>query len=352
MRAPGRSCPTSYRYGRRSLAGKASLRADSLWVAGGLYGNPFALQALLEAYDREPGTKALVFNGDFHWFDVDAGDFELINDAVLGFHATRGNVETELAAPGPDAGCGCGYPDWVGDDTVRRSNRIMERLRATARSLPHTPVRLAALPMHLIAHVGGARIAIVHGDADSLAGWAFSQEALATRTGLVDAARAFDETGADVFASSHTCLPVLQGFPGDRALINNGAAGMPNFRGLRFGLATRIACSPHTEALYGVRCGKVYAEAIPLSYDAAAWERKFLAQWPANSDAHCSYYDRIVNGPDYSIEAAVRLTAAAQAATGQDVRRLPVTPRAFEKSNRIEELISPSSNCDSKGEPS
>src|SRR3989442_15752254 len=99
MLSPGRSCPTSYRYGPDALRGAPSLHADSLWIAGGLYGNPFALEALLEAYEREPGRKALVFNGDFHWFDVDAGDFGRINDAVLAFHAPRGNVETELATP-------------------------------------------------------------------------------------------------------------------------------------------------------------------------------------------------------------------------------------------------------------
>src|SRR3989442_10029095 len=82
MLAPGRSCPTSYRYGPRALRGEPSVHAESLWIAGGLYGNPFALEALLEAYEREPGTKALVFNGDFHWFDVEAPDFGRINDVV------------------------------------------------------------------------------------------------------------------------------------------------------------------------------------------------------------------------------------------------------------------------------
>jgi hypothetical protein len=32
---------------------------------------------------------------------------------------------------------------------------------------------------------------------------------------------------ADVFASSHTCLLVLQAFGNGRFVINNGAAGMP-----------------------------------------------------------------------------------------------------------------------------
>src|SRR3989454_11942566 len=168
---PGRSCPRSYFFGPQALAGEARLSVDSLWVAGGLYGNPFALDALLEAYDREGGAKALVFNGDFHWFDVDPLEFGRIDAAVLGFHALRGNVETELAAPGADAGCGCGYPDWVDDATVERSNRILERLRATAQSRQAGLRRLAALPMHTVAHIGNERVAVAHGDYASLAGW-------------------------------------------------------------------------------------------------------------------------------------------------------------------------------------
>ncbi|MGH8724743.1 MAG: hypothetical protein ACREU1_07770, partial [Burkholderiales bacterium] len=113
---PGRGCPLSYRYDAAAAFNKIDLRAETLWIAGGLYGNPFALERLLELHGREPGPKALVFNGDFHWFDVE--DFIAIDDAVRAHPATRGNVETELAAPFAGAGCGCGYPDWVGDGTV------------------------------------------------------------------------------------------------------------------------------------------------------------------------------------------------------------------------------------------
>jgi hypothetical protein len=304
------------------LRGEPSLHADSLWIAGGLYGNPFALEALLEAYEREPGRKALVFNGDFHWFDVDAADFGRINEVVLAFHATRGNVETELATPQDGVGCGCGYPGWVGDETVQRSNRIIERLRATAERLPHTLAPLRALPMHLVARVGDARIAIVHGDADSLAGWGFSQEALATEEGSRTARAAFDAAGAGVFASSHTCLPVLQRFPGGKVLVNNGAAGMPNFLGERYGLATRIALTAPTESIHGVRCGALFIDAISVRYDQAAWQRRFLEHWPAGSDAYASYFRRIIDGPEYSRESALRVIS------GPDLQRQIITTLA------------------------
>jgi hypothetical protein len=278
-----------------------------LWVVGGLYGNPFALESLIATYERDPAEKALIFNGDFHWFDAETDEFDAINEAVLSFHATRGNVETELFDPGDGMGCGCAYPDWVDDGTVARSNRIIERLRTAARRVPDALARLASLPMHMRVDVGDTRVAVVHGDADSLAGWGFSQETLATPAGYDAALRAFSGAGVDVFASSHSCLPVLQAFPDERVLINNGAAGMPNFRRALFGIATRIALTASDDAFYRTRVGSTFVEAVPLRYDAGAWERHFLARWPAGSDAHASYHERIGSGPSYGIEQAVRL---------------------------------------------
>jgi hypothetical protein len=61
----GTSCPLVYRYQPEALAQPAELKADTLYVVGGLYGNPAALRALLERTDREPGgAPAIVFNGD------------------------------------------------------------------------------------------------------------------------------------------------------------------------------------------------------------------------------------------------------------------------------------------------
>lgn len=303
---PGRSCPLAYRYGATALAAAASLRSDTLWVAGGLYGNSDALERILADFDAEPGEKRLVFNGDFHWFDVAHEEFAAIERGVSAHRATRGNIEAELARPAKGAGCGCAYPDWVGDDTVERSNRMIERLRATAQAFPAARRRLAALPMFLVAEVGGVRVGIVHGDADALAGWGFSQETLASPEGLCAAERAFDASGVRIFASSHSCLPVLQGFGGDRVLINNGATGMANFEHTRFGVATRISVSRSASALYRMRVGPVYVEAIAVEFDAQAWTRRFLEQWPPGSDAHASYFTRIASGPSYRLEQALR----------------------------------------------
>lgn len=304
---PGRSCPLSYRYGAQSLARPAAIEAETLYLAGGLYGNPFALDALLRMVAAEPAAQ-LVFNGDFNWFDIDDASFERINREVLAHHAIRGNVETELLAADGAAGCGCGYPDYVADADVARSNAIMGVLAGTARRHPALAARLVALPMNLIAQVAGVRVGIVHGDADSLAGWSFGEEA-------IDAAqvvRMFERAQVRVFASSHTCLPVAQVFAtatGPCALINNGAAGMPNFAGTRFGVVTRLSARPAPPAagaLYGTVVEGMHIDALPLHIDDSAWLAHFDRHWPADSSAALSYRQRILNGPSFAQRQAMR----------------------------------------------
>jgi hypothetical protein len=308
---PGRSCPLHYRYRPSDLARPATDRCNVLYVVGGLYGNVQALQRVIELFERERGDKRLLFNGDFHWFDVDAQAFEQIQRGVLAFDAMRGNVETELAAPdheGGDAGCGCAYPEWVAGSVVERSNRILARLRDTARGLSGACAAMQALPMWRRIDVGDTRVAIVHGDAQSLSGWGFAQETLHDAAAQRIARRWFDEARVDVFASSHTCLPVFHAFD-DRLLLNNGAAGMPNFAGAREGLLTRIATCPFDGAQhrFGIEQGGLHFDAIAIDYDHAAWQRSFLAQWPAGSDAFASYASRIADGPDYHVADALRL---------------------------------------------
>jgi len=98
--------------------------------------------------------------------------------------------------------------------------------------------------------------------------------------------------------------------PRHRVVANNGAAGMPNFAGTHFGLATRISVARSRDALYRVAAGNLAVEAIALRYDPRAWEALFLAQWPQGSEAHRSYYQRIANGPRYSLERALRALPA------------------------------------------
>lgn len=306
---PGRSCPLHYRYPPASLKRAPEVVADTLYVIGGLYGNQQALQAVNTLAAAESAAVTLVFNGDFNWFDIDAAGFAAINEGVLAHHALRGNVETELAGDDDAAGCGCGYPDNVSDAEVGRSNAMLAQLRETARSRPELRVQLATLPMNLIAEVGGLRVAIVHGDCESLAGWAYDESALRDDSGIARAASHFAATGARIIASSHTCLPValrLDTPAGACALFNNGAAGMPNFAGTQFGVITRIATTPATAALYGTVVDGVHIDALAVEYDHAQWQREFAANWPEGSAGHLSYHQRIVTGPRYGINQAMR----------------------------------------------
>lgn len=314
--AAGRSCPLHYRYAPSVFASEAPehlARLDVLYVVGGLYGNEAALQRVIELFGRERGRARLVFNGDFHWFDADPALFTRIQQTVLRFDALRGNVETELAddSSDADAGCGCAYPDWVGDLVVERSNRIHHALRRCV--TPEQQRELRSLPMWQRADVGALRLGLVHGDAQSLAGWGFAQEHLLDAAHREEVQRWFDEAGVHAFASTHTCLPVFQRLSAGpdahaRWVFNNGATGMPNFQGDAAGLITRIARSPFTgpERRFGVVERDVHIDAIAIETDGAAWQQQFQQLWPEGSDAHASYFNRIQHGPAYQPQDAVR----------------------------------------------
>ena len=327
--APGRVCPVHYLYAPANLARAAQLHAETLYVVGGLYGNPFALDALQELIAIEPGPVEIVFNGDFHWFDHDGSLFCDISEHVLRHTAIRGNVETQLAALNDAAGCGCAYPEWVDDIVVERSNTIEAALRCTARQFPSLMQGMADLPMNLVAQVGDARIAIVHGDGVSLAGWGFSRRELETARGAQRAAQWLHAANADVFACTHTCEPLLlalnattscgstsastaKSSPGNGAhhgvIVNNGAAGMPNFKGSRYGVITRIATHAAPEnmpTLYGTQIAGVHVDSLALHYAPHKWWSLFESLWPPNSPAHLSYGSRIHDGGELSLAQAV-----------------------------------------------
>ena len=297
MSEAGRVCPLRYRYGAEALAGAPEHMAETLYVVGGLYGNPFALDAVEALADGEAGPVSIVFNGDFNWFNVDDADFAAINRRVLAHPAILGNVEAELGEAGDEAGCGCAYPDSVDAQTVARSNHIHARLKATAARHPEIVAALDRLPMFARWRVGALRVGVVHGDADSLAGWGFDPSALddPARRDWIEAC--FSRARVEVFASSHTCAAGLRAFGGG-VVINNGAAGMGNVPGDARGRITRIstrAC-PHP-SLGGVVREGVHIDALPLAFDGAAWREAFLANWPAGSDAHRSYFERIAGEP-------------------------------------------------------
>jgi len=304
MSGPGRHCPSHYRYRPRELCKRTEpAQADVVYVAGGLYGNRLALDALegLAARDRKQGLGVrLEFNGDFHWFDVDPATFEEINRRVLRHGAIVGNVELELVEPDEDAGCGCAYPAWIPESVVARSNRIIERLRATARNLPGACGALRALPRHKCLDLGGQRILILHGDPESLAGWGLARESLAMPGHQQRVAGWLRETGVSLIACSHTCLPALWRVApgrGEGLVANNGSAGMGNLLGDHRGLVTRISRgAPSPSAVCRARCGDLLVELVALQFGRHEWWSLFRHWWPAGSPADLSYGRRIRHG--------------------------------------------------------
>jgi len=315
----GRVCPRDYYYAPSAFDRPPEIVADVLYVIGGLYGNLQALDTLERLLADERAAPTAVLNGDFHWFDAETSWFAEVERRVVSYLALRGNIETEIARISDvGAGCGCAYPPYVADDVVARSNAILTALRTATPATTAAAQRLGALPMHLVAVVGDLRVGLVHGDATSLGGWRFDRAALddeAARPWLADI-RA--RSRIDVFASTHTCVPALRIFSlprGRVTVINNGAAGMPNFAQQRTGLVTRIATkpSPHSP-LYGIARDGVHIDAIPLPYDTTAFLDRFLARWPAGSPAYESYYQRITAGPADTTASAATASTRAQAA--------------------------------------
>jgi hypothetical protein len=188
-------------------------------------------------------------------------------------------------------------------------------LRETARAMPEVRARLAALPMHLVARVGDARVGIVHGDAASLAGWGFAHDRLADPAHARWVENAFRDARVDAFASSHTCLPVLHTLEVDgarRVIANNGAAGMPNFAGTRHGIVTRIGVAPFEgpERFDGAVVAGAHVDLLRLLYDHERWLARFRAAWPAGSTAHTSYHRRITDGPRFEARSPAVLSQA------------------------------------------
>lgn len=300
----GRSCPLRYRYSPKAIAAIPRIEAHTLYVVGGLYGNVHALDAIEKMAAAESMPVRICFNGDFNWFNVDDESFQAVMTRVLRHDAILGNVEAEFGTHGAEEGCGCAYPDSVGADVVERSNRIHARLKQTALAHPALIAPLEHLPMFTRYQLGDCRVGVVHGDAQSLAGWRFSRSELIEAANQPELVDMFLEAQVDVFASSHTCEPIVHrieqaGRP--MVVINNGAAGMPNETGERSGRVTRVSLTPlsaygaaQTKVLSRVQVAGVEVAAVSLPYDHDAWRTQFLRHWPEGSDAYTSYYARIM----------------------------------------------------------
>jgi diadenosine tetraphosphatase ApaH/serine/threonine PP2A family protein phosphatase len=241
----------------------------------------------------------ILFNGDFNWFNTDDELFTAINRRLLKYDAMLGNVEYELATPSPEAGCGCAYPEFVEEAVVERSNRIMGPLQKVAGRHAGIQEQLRQLPRWRSLILGGLKVLVLHGDPESLAGWGLSRESLLA-LGDRQLADWFRRTGADVIASTHTCLPVTWSGEVDgqhRLFMNNGSAGMGNLQDDGRGLITRLSAHPSLQTpVVEHQLGSMKLSLESVAFDLAGWLELFDRLWPPGSDAELSYRQRIISG--------------------------------------------------------
>lgn len=296
----GRACPVDYRIAADAFAGPAAQACDILYVVGGLYGNPFALDAIEEMLKAEdPGKKTLVvFNGDAHWFDKTAENFESLERRLQGYLPLVGNVEAELRRQEDvGVGCGCAYPECTSDESVSRSNRIHRMLSIAVDEHPELKEMLEGRPATLTVAVEGKKIGITHGDEKFIGGWDCSRESLQDIMRQDELDTFMRDNNIDVFVTTHTCAPVALTLARG-VMINNGAAGLPNFLGDDFGLCIRIAAEPVEDSMFETTIDGLHVQAVPVRYDNAAYVEWFDSLWNETSPAAISYRDRIVKGPD------------------------------------------------------
>ena len=111
--------------------------------------------------------------------------------------------------------------------------------------------------------VASKKVAVTHGDEKLIGGWACSRESLQDVLRQDELDRWMAANDVDVLACTHTCAPAALSLA--RGLVvNNGAAGLPNFFGQHFGLAVRVAAAPHPDALFGAERDGLHVEAVPV----------------------------------------------------------------------------------------
>lgn len=302
----GRACPIDYMLDQKVWSSEVTddHTFDTLLIAGGLYGNPFAADELTRMYNNEcerlgaSGRVGVVLNGDIHWFDRDIENFGLVEKKIENYIPLIGNVEAEVRRLDDiGVGCGCAYPDCTDDASVSRSNRIHGMMKNEIQKSQELLALLENRAAHMTAKVGGLKIGITHGDEKLLGGWECAIEQLEDVIRQAELNDFMTDNGIDIFATTHTCAAVAARLSSG-IVINNGSAGLPTFRGQKFGVLTRISVNPCDDAIYRCEYKDVYVEAVPVRYDHDSYVEWFDKLWPHNSPAEVSYRKRIINGPE------------------------------------------------------
>lgn len=178
---------------------------------GGVYGNPYALRALLDDAAAR-GCDELYCLGDLGGFGAEC---DAVWPLLLEHDVTTiaGNYDVAIARGDED--CGCGYAD-PRDDAL--AQLMYDHTRA--RTSPAFAAWMAELPAELRVPIGGVDVHMVHGS--PLAINDFLWESLDDAE-LVHRVRA---SGAQLLLCSHTGIPWQRSVDGTR-IVNVGAIGRP-----------------------------------------------------------------------------------------------------------------------------
>lgn len=296
----GRICPIDYKIDSKLFKNINNINYETIYIAGGIYGNYFALKSLVEMAKKD--NAFIILNGDYHWFDYDYYSFLCIEDIIKDYMVLNGNVEKELLR-NESTGCGCAYPNYVDDDVVKRSNHIHSCLKHNIQDnkiIAKISSRKEVCTIRLKDYL----IGISHGDEKSVAGWSCSNISLRNNERQKEIINFMDSLQLNVFATSHTCEPIMM-YDENHIVINNGAAGMPNFNKSGEGVVTRISFSESIDRIYGSKVGELYIDAVAIKYDNEAFIKWFETHWKKGTPAHISYFDRILNGTGKSYKESI-----------------------------------------------
>lgn len=315
----GRSCPMDYVLKEEMFEKSIKGDYDTLYIIGGLYGNKFAAEEIENIVEngRKKGEKSIVvLNGDSHWFDKDEKTFYEIEDKIKKWIPMQGNVEMEMTRISDiGVGCGCAYPECVDDESVERSNKIHGELKKIALNDKVLREELSLRPKVQIFSISDKKICVTHGDEKLLGGWGCSIDSLSSEKRQEELKEWMDKKNISVMAVSHTCSPVFIGYGKDgeengeiseAAVINNGAAGLPNFNNGRYGIISRVSRYKSKDAIYRTKIGDIYVEGIPVNYNVDKFVEWFDKIWEKGSAAEISYRGRIVDSVDVDIESAIK----------------------------------------------
>jgi predicted phosphodiesterase len=278
---------------------------DVLYSVGGLYGNVEAMKTVISMAEQEQGNVCIALNGDYHWFDATLESFLEIEKLIAPYIPMNGNVEFELSrTQACGVGCGCSYPTSMSDGFVSRSNAIYGRIKEAISQKSGLAASLKNRPAWGIVKVGDALVGLTHGDEKSVSGWGCSVDSLHDENRLKELDEFFAQHSIDILSTTHTCAAAAIALD-NGIVINNGSAGLPEYKGLLYGLINRVAKTPHEDAIYRSQINDIYVEAVPVRYNQEAFIEWFDSIWEADSPAAKSYRPRAVSGPDTVFSDAV-----------------------------------------------